>query len=194
MTFFTLGLVFIAATFKTQGYKVGDTAMDFSLKNIDGKTVSLKNIQNAKGYIVIFTCNPCPYAVANEDRIIALDKKYAAKGFPVIAINSNDTEISPEDTFDKMQKRAKDKGFTYPYLVDETQEIAKTYGATKTPHVFLLDKNRVVKYIGAIDDSPKDASKVKTTFLANAVDALLAGKEIKEASTTAIGCGIKWKK
>jgi peroxiredoxin len=192
---FMLGGIIISATnFKTTGYKVGDTAIDFSLKSIDGKMVSLKDFKNAKGFIVIFTCNHCPYAIANEDRIIALDKKYASKGFPVIAINPNDTEAYADDSYENMQKRAKDKGFTYPYLIDETQNIAKTYGATKTPHVFLLDKNRVVKYIGAIDDSPREATKVKKSFVSNAIDALLAGKEIKETTSAAVGCGIKWKK
>jgi peroxiredoxin len=192
--FLSILLIFCNAALRTQGYQVGDTATDFNLKNVDGKTVSLQNFPQAKGYIVIFTCNHCPYAIANEDRINALNQKYASKGFPVIAINPNDIQISPEDSFENMQKRAKDKGFTFPYLFDETQEIAKTYGATKTPHVYLLDKNRVVKYIGAIDDSPKDAKKAKQTFLANAIEALLAGKTIENNTTLAIGCGIKWRK
>ncbi|MCU0443617.1 MAG: thioredoxin family protein [Microscillaceae bacterium] len=192
----TLGLIFSLsnATFKTQGYQVGDTAIDFSLKNIDGKMVSLQDFAQAKGFVIIFTCNHCPYAIANEDRIIALNKKYAAKGFPVIAINPNDPVAYPDDSYDNMKKRAQEKGFNFPYLLDDTQDIAKTYGATKTPHVYLLDKNRVVKYIGAIDDSPKDAKKAKTSHLANAIDALLAGKTIAVSTTAAIGCGIKWKK
>ena len=195
---FILSLLLVAvfainANFRTQGYQVGDTAMDFKLKNIDGKMVSLKDYSDAKGYVVIFTCNECPYAIANEDRIIALHKKYASKGYPVVAINSNDVNKSSGDSFEKMQERAKSKGFGFAYLYDESQEIAKAYGATKTPHVFLLDKNRVVKYIGAIDDSAKDEKNTKEKFLENAIDALMKGKKIEKDNTKAIGCGIKWK-
>lgn len=178
------------------GYKVGDVATDFSLKNIDGKMVSLSDYKSANGFIVIFTCNTCPYAVAYEDRIVALDKKYASKGYPVIAIMPNDTDVKPGDNMDAMQARAKAKGFTFPYLMDEGQKIYPQYGATKTPHVYILEKTtegNVVQYIGAIDDNYKDASLVKTKYAEDAVDALLAGKEIKEKTTRAIGCSIKTK-
>ncbi len=180
-----------------QGYKIGDKATDFNLKNIDGKTVKLSDYSQAKGFIVIFTCNHCPYAVAYEDRIIAIDKKYSAVGYPVVAINSNDPVAYPTDSFEAMQKRAADKGFTFPYLLDETQEIAKTYGATKTPHVYLLqkeDNNLTIKYIGAIDDNYQDAEQVKESYLSTAIDALLKGQPIVTAETKAIGCSIKWKK
>ena len=176
------------------GYKVGDTATDFSLKSISGKTVSLSDYKEAKGFIVIFTCNTCPYAVAYEDRVEALNKKYASKGYPVIAIMPNNTDVKPGDNMEAMKIRAKQKGFTFPYLMDEGQKIYPQYGATKTPHVYLLqktDKGNVVKYIGAIDDNHQDASEVKTKYVENAVDALLVGKEIKETETRAIGCSIK---
>jgi peroxiredoxin len=186
-------LALVSFTTRTDGYKVGDTATDFSLKNIDGKTVSLADYKKAKGYIVIFTCNHCPYAKMYEDRIVALHAKYAETGYPVVAINPNDSSREPEDSFENMQKRAQDKGFKFAYLLDETQEIANKFGATKTPHVFLLDKNRVVKYIGAIDNNPKEADKADTKYLENAIDALKAGIEIKETSTKAVGCTIKWK-
>ena len=175
------------------GYVVGDTAQDFNLKNVDNKLVSLAGIPDAKGYIVVFTCNHCPYAMAYEDRVIALHKKYASQGFPVIAINSNDKTIAPADSYVNMQKRVKEKSIPYAYLYDETQEIAKTYGATRTPHVFVLDENRVVRYIGAIDDNSEEPSEVKEKYVENAVDALLAGKEVPVKQTKAIGCGIKWK-
>ncbi|MFD1063315.1 thioredoxin family protein [Winogradskyella litorisediminis] len=178
------------------GYKVGDVATDFSLQNIDGKMVSLSDYKSAKGFIVIFTCNTCPYAVAYEDRIVALDKKYASKGYPVIAIMPNDTDIKPGDNMQAMQARAKAKGFTFPYLMDEDQKIYPQYGATKTPHVYVLEKTtkgNIVQYIGAIDDNYQDASKVKTKYTENAVDALLAGKEVQEKTTRAIGCSIKTK-
>ncbi len=175
------------------GYVVGDTARDFSLKNVDGKMVSLAGIQNANGYIVVFTCNNCPYAMAYEDRVIALHKKYASLGFPVIAINSNDKIVAPADSYDNMKKRVKEKNIPYAYVYDETQEIAKTYGATRTPHVFVLDQNRVVRYMGAIDDNSEEPSEVKEKYVENAVDALLMGNEVRVKQTKAIGCGIKWK-
>jgi len=176
------------------GYKVGDVATDFSLKNTDGKLVSLKDYKDAKGFIVIFTCNHCPFAKAYEDRIIALDKKYSTLGYPVIAINPNNPAKQSEDSFEKMKTRAKDKGFTFPYLFDEGQKIYPQYGATKTPHVYLLqktDKGNVVRYIGAIDDNYEDESAVKEKYVQNAVEALLNNKEIPVKETKAIGCSIK---
>jgi peroxiredoxin len=176
------------------GYKVGDIATDFSLKNVDNKKVSLKGIKEAKGYIVVFTCNHCPYAVAYEDRIIALDKKYKKLGYPVVAINPNNPEKQKDDSFAKMQERAKEKNFSFPYLLDEGQKIYPQYGATKTPHVYVLQKTakgNVVKYIGAIDDNYEDAAAVKTKYVENAVDAILKGKEVSVKETKAIGCSIK---
>ena len=176
------------------GYKVGDIATDFSLKNVDGKMVSLKDIKNAKGYIVVFTCNHCPYAQAYEDRIVALNNKYKALGYPVVAINPNNPEKQKEDSFAKMQERAKDKKFSFPYLLDEGQKIFPQYGATKTPHVYVLQKTakgNVVKYIGAIDDNYEDAKAVKQKYVENAVDALIKGKDVIVKETKAIGCSIK---
>ena len=183
-----------AFTADTGGYKIGDIATDFKLKNIDGKMVSLSDYENAKGFIVIFTCNTCPYAVAYEDRIVDLDKTYAEKGYPVIAIMPNNTEVKPGDKMEAMQARAKAKGFTFPYLIDEGQKIYPQYGATKTPHVYLLErttKGNVVRYIGAIDDNYKDASKVTTKYVEDAVEALLEGDEVTTKETRAVGCSIK---
>ena len=177
-----------------KGYEIGDMATDFSLKNIDGKKVSLSDYTDAKGFLVVFTCNTCPYAVAYEDRIIALDAKYKSQGVPVIAINPNNPSAKPGDSFEKMKVRAKEKGFTFPYLLDEGQKVYPQYGATRPPHVYLLEKTATgnqVKYIGAIDDNYQDASKVDEKYVENAVDAMLAGKEIKVTSTRAIGCTIK---
>ena len=176
------------------GYKVGDIATDFKLKNTDGNMVSLSDYNDADGFIVIFTCNTCPYAVSYEDRIIALDKKYASKGYPVIAIMPNNTAIQPGDDFDSMKQRAQNKGFTFPYLIDESQKIYPQYGATKTPEVFVLQRTKKgyeVKYIGAIDDNYQDAQAVNSKHVENAVDALLSGQPIKESQTRAIGCSIK---
>ncbi|NRD24653.1 thioredoxin family protein [Winogradskyella litoriviva] len=191
-------LVFTLSAFsivdEDKGYSVGDVATDFSLENIDGKMVSLSDFKKAKGFIITFTCNTCPYAVAYEDRIEALNKKYAVKGYPVIAIMPNNTEIKPGDSMENMQKRAKEKGFTFPYLMDKNQEIYPQYGATKTPHIYILQKSKngnVVKYIGAIDDNYQDAEAVKEKYVENAVDALLKGEAIKVSETKAIGCSIK---
>lgn len=191
---FTMGTEVGNSNLDDKGYAVGDVVADFSLKNIDGSIVSLADFDTAKGFLVIFTCNTCPYAQAYEDRIIALDAKYKAKGIPVIAINPNNPEAKPGDSFAKMQERAKSKGFTFPYLLDEGQKVYPQFGATRTPHVFLLQKTdggNVVRYIGAIDDNYQDASQVEEKFVENAIDALLAGKEIEVTTTKAIGCGIK---
>ena len=150
-----LAIIGLAFTFKTNGLEPGSAAVDFNLKNIDNSMVSLAGMKDAKGMIVIFTCNHCPFAIKYEDRIIALDAKYKALGYPVIAINPNDTVQYPDDAFSQMVIRAKEKGFTFPYLIDETQEVAKAYGALKTPHVYILQKEGeklMVKYVGAIDD------------------------------------------
>ncbi len=176
------------------GYKVGDKATDFKLKSVDNKMYSMADYKDAKGFVVVFTCNHCPYAVKYEDRIIDLAKKYKSKGYVLLAINPNDPAAQPEDSFELMQKRAREKKFSFPYLFDEGQKIYPQYGATKTPHVFLLDKNLVVKYIGAIDDNVEDASQVKEKYLENAIAALEKGQEPTPNTTKAIGCSIKVKK
>lgn len=184
-------------TAEEDGYTIGSVAADINLLNVDNKMVSYDDYKDAKGFIVIFTCNTCPYAVASEDRIIALDKEFKGKGYPVIAINPNDPEVQPDDTFELMQKKAKEKGFTFPYLFDKTNTVYAEYGATKTPHVYLLNKENgknVVKYIGAIDDNVRNGDAVKDRFLANAVNELIAGKDVSVKETKAIGCSVKQKK
>ena len=176
------------------GYKVGDIATDFSLKNIDDKMVSLSDYKDAKGFIVIFTCNTCPVSVANEYRILALDKKYKNLGYPVIAINPNNPAVQPGDSFELMKVRAKEKGFTFPYLFDDGQKIFPQYGASATPHVYILQKETEglrVKYIGGIDNSSRNPANVKTKYVENAVDALLTGLPVPLTFTRAIGCSIK---
>ncbi len=194
---FLIASVLVFASFTQEGgYQVGDKVADFKLKNIDDKYVSLADNKESKGFIVIFTCNHCPYAVKYEDRIVALHKKYASQGYPVVAINPNDAVQFPADSYPSMKKRAKEKSFTFPYLVDETQEIARTYGASKTPHVFILQKEEkelVVKYIGAIDDNTDNPSAVKEKYAEDALNALLEGKPVAVTQTKAIGCGVKWK-
>ncbi|GLB50924.1 thioredoxin family protein [Neptunitalea lumnitzerae] len=179
---------------KSNGYQIGDVVTTFKLKNVDGKMVSLDDYASKKGVIVVFTCNSCPFAKAYESRIMDLDKKYAAKGVPVLAINPNNPKVKPEDSFENMQERAKTMNYTFPYLLDEKQTVYPQFGATKTPHVFLLQNTKegsVVKYIGAIDDNAFDATQVETKFLENAVDAMLSGKAITTETTKAIGCTIK---
>lgn len=176
---------------KTNGYQVGDKAADFKLKNVDGTMMSLADVKDAKGYIITFTCNHCPYSVLYEDRLIELHNEYAAKGYPVIAINPNDPAAQPGDGFEDMQVRAKEKGFPFAYLFDDGQKVYPKFGATRTPHVFLLDKDMVVQYIGAIDDNAKDADAVKTHYVKDAIEALEAGNTPDPSFTKAIGCSIK---
>lgn len=192
--FLALLMGFLMSFNNPTGYKVGDKATDFKLKSVDNKMYSMTDYKDAKGFIVVFTCNHCPFAVKYEDRIIDLAKKYKSKGYILLAINPNDPAVQPDDSFELMQKRAKEKKFTFPYLFDEGQKIYPQYGATKTPHVFLLDKNLVVKYIGAIDDNVEDASQVKEKYLENAIAALEKGQEPTPNTTKAIGCSIKVKK
>ena len=176
------------------GYAIGDKATDFSLPGVDGKRVSLSDHREAKGFLVIFTCNDCPYAIAYQERIIALDKKYRPLGVPVIAIQPNSPEAKPGESLEKMGQRAREMDYPFPYLLDQGQKIYPQYGATRTPHVFLLEKTEggnIVRYIGAIDDNYRDPSQVEQRFVENAVDNLLAGTVIEPETTKAIGCSIK---
>ncbi|WP_026632322.1 thioredoxin family protein [Dyadobacter alkalitolerans] len=181
---------------QTGGYQVGDAAAAFRLKNTDGNMVSLTDFNNAKGVIVIFTSNHCPFAKAYEDRIIALNNKFAAQGFPVIAINPSDPGTHQDDTFEKMKERAASKGYGYPYLVDESQQVAKAFGAGRTPQVYILQKNGAkftVRYIGMIDDNPQDPAGVTKLYADEAVSNLLTGKPVVTTITKPVGCAIKWK-
>jgi peroxiredoxin len=177
-------------------YQINDYINDFSLLNIDNNMLSLSAFKNQKGVIIIFTCNTCPYANANDQRIIALDKKFKPLRFPVLAINPNDPARVPGDSFEKMQESAERKGYTFPYVFDESQAIAKRFGATRTPQVFLLivenGKFKLV-YSGAIDDSPLDEEDAQDKYLENAVEAVINGKMPDPTVTKSIGCTIKWK-
>lgn len=189
-------ITLVAATlpYPNTGLKVGDKAPDFNLKNVDGKMVSLASYENVKGFIVTFTCNTCPYAVMYEDRIIELHNKFAPMGYPVVAIQPNDPEAQPGDAFDKMQVRATEKAFPFAYLYDEGQKVYPMYGATRTPEVYLLDKNLTVRYTGAIDDNAQDANAVNVRYVENAIAALEKGKNPEPSFVKAIGCTIKVKK
>jgi glutathione peroxidase-family protein len=188
-------LICLAFSNSLKNYDVGNEAADFKLKNIDGHLVSMTDFADAKGFIIVFTCNHCPFSKKYQNRIMALDKKYKPLGYPVIAINPNDTFNYPEDSFNEMVKRATEKGYTFPYLIDETQQVAKNFGATKTPDIFLINKENeklIVKYTGAIDNNFENVDKVTKKYLENALDELMAGKEITVKSTKAVGCMIKW--
>ncbi len=193
---FTGEKISVSLDLNDSGIEIGDKAPDFKLKNIDGKEYSFDNIKDAngnkpKGYIVVFTCNTCPYAKANEGRLIKLHNKYAPKGYPVVAIQPNDPEVQPGDSFEAMKENAKEKGFPFLYLFDEDQKVFPQYGATKTPEVYLVDANGILRYHGAIDDSPRDESGVDQKFVEEAIQALNEGKEVKTTTTKAIGCTIK---
>ncbi len=173
------------------GYKIGDVATDFKLKNVDGNMFSLSDIKKAKGYIVVFTCNECPFAKMYEDRLIALHNEYAPKGYSVIAINPNVSASNSRESFEAMQKRAEEKEFPFVYLADEGQKISPQYGAVRTPHVFLLDRERKVQYIGTIDDNARSAEQVKVKYVVNAIEALENNQKPDPNFTKAIGCPVK---
>lgn len=185
-------VVFVAATHSIAGLKVGDTAKDFKLKNIDGKMISLSDFKDAKGFIINFTCNACPFAVLYQDRVVEMQSKYG-KSYPVINIMPNDVSVKPEDDFQHMQERAKEVGYQY-YLLDAKQEVVRQFGAERTPHVYVLDRNLKVRYIGAIDDNPQNEEDVKINYVTSAIKAIENGKEPEPSFTKAIGCSIKFKK
>lgn len=192
----TLAIILAVTLIANAQLKPGDAAVDFTLKNVDGKMVSLSDYKDQKGVILVFTCNPCPFAKAYEKRIIQLHNKYADQGYPVVAINPNDQDISPEDTYEKMQALSSEKGYPFPYLKDETQKVYKAYGASRTPHLYLLENSKgnfKVAYIGAIDDNAMDSGAVSETYLEDALAALQSGKKPNPATTKAIGCTIKSK-
>ncbi|SNR15030.1 thioredoxin family protein [Tenacibaculum jejuense] len=188
----------VAFTVKDKGaYKIGDKVDNFMLKNIDGKMVSLSDYNNVSGVVVIFTCNHCPYSKMYEDRIIALDKTYKDMGFPVVAINPNDPSVSQGDDYESMKVRAKEKGFTFPYLFDEGQKVYPKFGATKTPHTFILKRKKkdfILSYIGAIDNNARDASNASVKYVEEAILSLIDGDMPTKTETKAIGCSIKTKK
>jgi len=178
---------------KDQLLKINDSLPLFkNLRNVDGKTISSENFKNDV-LVIVFSCNHCPYVQAYEDRMIRFQKDYASKNVQLVAINSNDTKNYPDDDFPSMVQRAGAKGFNFPYLRDEDQSAADAFGATHTPQFFVFDKSRHLRYSGKMDDNWKEPESVKETYLREAVDAVLAGKQVKTAETFSIGCTIKWK-
>ncbi len=173
---------------------INDPMPEFeNLPGTDGKHYSTKNFSDRMILVIVFSCNHCPYVQAYEDRMIALQGQYDKKGVQLVAINSNETQNYPEDNYDEMVKRAKQRGFNFPYVRDENQSAAEAFGATHTPQFFVFDEKRKLRYSGKMDDNWKDSTAVKESYLRDALDALLAGKEVKTPETFSIGCTIKWR-
>lgn len=171
----------------------GDQVIAFTLPGVDGKTHALSNYADKQAVAVIFTCNHCPYARAWEDRFVQIQADYSGKGVQLLAINANDAVKYPADNFDAMKQRAKEKGFNFPYLFDESQQVAREYGAERTPEIFLFDKAGVLQYHGMPDDNHEDLSAVQHHYLRAALDAVLAGTTPAITQTQPVGCTIKWK-
>lgn len=184
----------LLATAQINTLEPGATAPTFSLKNIDGKMVSPEDYPDAKGFILVFTANTCPYAIAYESRLVELNKKFASKSYPVIAINPNPEALSAGDSFEKMQAKAREANFSFPYLLDEGQIITNLYGARVTPHIFLLQKeddNLKIVYTGAVDNDTEDNNRDKIKYVEKAIASLEKGENIEVSSTKAIGCTVK---
>ncbi len=174
--------------------KTGDAILPFRLPGVDGREHAVEDYADRAALVVIFSCNHCPYVRAWEDRMVAIQRDYAPRGVQFLVISSNDPEQYPEDSFDRMKERAREKGYNFPYLYDETQEVARAYGAERTPEVFVFDRDRRLRYHGAIDDHYEDPRKVRRHYLREALDAVLAGRPPEITETPPVGCTIKWKK
>ena len=166
---------------------------DVKMKNVDGKDTSIAQVKGEKGTLVVFTCNHCPYSKGWEERIVAMGNTYAKRGIGVIAVNSNDPAVAADDGYEQMQTRAKERGMTFPYVVDQTSGVAKAFGATRTPEAFLFDKSGKLVYHGTIDDNMQDASAVKATYLKDALESVANGQDVAVKETKALGCGIKFR-
>jgi len=173
--------------------ELGANPPDFNLPGVDGEDYSLDDFADADVLVVFFTCNHCPYVVGSEDRMKALYEDYTPKGVAMVAINSNETVGHPTDSFEHMKKRAAEKGFEFPYLRDESQEVALAYGALRTPHFYVFDRDRELRYTGRMDDNPRDARQATTNELRDALDAVLAGRQVAVPLSNPIGCNVKWK-
>ena len=175
-----------------KGYTIGDAVADFRVKNVDSRAITLADYRAQKGLIVVFTSNHCPFSKAYEERLIALDRTFAPQGYPVLAIMPNNPATYEDDSFDTMKTRARDKGYSYPYGLDETQ-VATAFGAIRTPQVYVLKQTNgqfILEYVGAVDDSPQDSASVKRRYVEEAVNSLLAGRPVQSPITKPIGCAI----
>lgn len=165
--------------------------MTVKMLDVSGKKLSLNDVKGENGLLVVFSSNTCPWVLAWEDRYLEIAKLAKQKNIGMIALNANEATRKKEDSYAEMQKHAKDKGYTFPYVVDQNHQLADAYGATKTPHIYLFDKNNTLVYRGAIDDSAKDLSKIENRYLADAINAMTAGAKIKTTTSKALGCTIK---
>jgi peroxiredoxin len=172
--------------------QIGESAPDFSLPGVDDKRYSLGSFKDARVLVVAFWCNHCPYVIGSEDRMIKFARDYQPRGVGIIAINSNETDGHPGDSFENMIKRAKEKKFPFPYVRDDSQDVAKAYGALRTPHFYVFDQHRKLRYTGRMDDNPRTPGQEKTHELRDAVDAVLAGRKPPVEVTNPIGCNVKW--
>jgi peroxiredoxin len=172
--------------------QIGEPAPHFSLCGVDGRDYSLNHFDDAKLLVIVFSCNHCPYVIGSEDRMIQLDRDYRNSGVQLVAINSNETDNHPTDDYEHMVQRAREKGFEFPYLRDDTQQVARAYGALRTPHFFLFDRQRLLRYTGRMDDNPREPQKATTRELRDAIDALLEDQPVPIDVTNPIGCNVKW--
>ena len=171
----------------------GEAAPDFRLPATSGQTLGLDQLRGEQATVLMFWCNHCPYVIPNQQRVIDMQEEFAAKGVRFVAICSNNSESHPADSFENMQVRAMEMGYNFPYLHDAEQDVARAYGAERTPHVFLFDAEMKLAYCGRIDDNPQDPTAVRSPDLRNAIEAVLAGKSPDPQQTGAMGCSIKWK-
>jgi peroxiredoxin len=196
-TLFALPLLLAAATAANAGgaLSLGSAipSSDVKMKSVDGKELSIADVKGAQGTLVVFTCNHCPFAKMWESRIVELGNAYQSKGIGVIAVNANDPQVAPDDGYESMQTRAKERGFAFPYVVDATSGVARAFGAAKTPAAFLFDKDGKLVYHGAVDDNGQDAAKVEKNYLKDALEAVAGGKAVPVAETKSIGCSIKFR-
>jgi peroxiredoxin len=175
--------------------KIGEHAPFFDLLGVDGRKYRLENLQGAKATVVVFSCNHCPYVIMNEERLISIARKYAPLGVTMAFINANDATAYPEDSYEDMKRRARDKAYPFPYLHDESQQTARVYGATHTPQIFVFDRTLHLAYTGSVDDDDnhKNRKTAERHYLTDALDDLIEGRPVRLPETHALGCTIKWK-
>jgi len=193
---FISSLAIQAQTPAAKGYTVGDAVAEFQVRNIDNQFVNLANYTNQKGVVVVFMANHCPFSKAYEDRLMAIHNKFATQGYPVLAVQTSDVTIYPEDAYEAVQSRSRDRGFPFPYTIDESQSVARAFGAIRTPQVFVLTRaggKFLVQYMGAIDDNPQDAAGVQKHYLDDALVSLTTSRVVQINNTRPIGCAVKWK-
>lgn len=175
------------------GDSLPESVANVKMKGVDGKEVTLKELMGPKGLLVIFSCNHCPWVKAWQARMVALGNEYSQKGVGVVAVNSNDVTAYPDDDMEHMIAQAKEHGYRFPYVMDATSDVARAFGATRTPEAFLFDAQGKLVYHGAIDDNAEKPQEVKKTYLADALAAVVAGKPVPVAETKALGCSIKFR-